>query len=388
MRIAMVAIFKNECEYILEWIAYHRSVIGITDFIIADNVSDDGTSQLLEALHQSGDIKRVFFPRESDNVGPQVPAYNFICNKFASDYDLFLFIDADEFLVNNTGKTISELVNQFSNLEKFGALALNWRIFGSSGNTYKQDGLVIERFYRASKKLEAVNSHLKSLVLKKAVEKMYIHQADLKNDFIYYNENMQPAQFVEHPSNTNICINTTSPYTREINNSLLYIAHFAVKSKAEHFQKKANRGSAGGSASRAKGQQYFSGHDMNHESCTDLIKHKNTVLSEMALIKESLQTKSPYYHYAKACIDTKHEKLSGWAISDYAEPLTLTCLIDEKQEKVLPLNHKRKDIIKAGLSKTELCGFSYSWSEIGEYKNSIKIWLTGGNLVIFEATMS
>lgn len=388
MRIAIVAIFKNECEYILEWIAYHRSVIGVTDFIIADNVSDDGTSQLLEALHQSGVIKRVFFPRESDNIGPQVPAYNFILNTFAKEYDYFLFIDADEFLVNNTGKSLPDFINQFSTFDNFGALALNWRIFGSSGNTYKQDGLVIERFYRASKKSEAVNSHLKSLVSRKAVDKMHIHQAELKSGFIYYNENMQPSQFVDHPSDTNISSSPSSPYTRAINNSLFYIAHFAVKSKAEHFQKKANRGSAGGSASRAKGQQYFSGHDLNHEICPDLNKFRETVLTEIESLKKSLRQKTPYYCYARAGIDSKHERFSGWAVSDHATSLTLTCLIDDKVEKTIPMNQKRKDVVKSGLSQNELCGFNYKWSEIGEYKNSIKIWLTGGNLVIFEATMS
>jgi len=46
MKIAIVAIFKNEFSYILEWISYHLE-IGEDHFYIADNVSDDGTSQLL-----------------------------------------------------------------------------------------------------------------------------------------------------------------------------------------------------------------------------------------------------------------------------------------------------------------------------------------------------
>src|SRR6188474_819157 len=100
MRTAIVAIFKNECEYVLEWIAYHRAVIGINDFIIADNISDDGTTQLLEALDQAGLIKRIVFPRESESAGPQIPAYNHILEQFKDQYDYFLFIDADEFLVN------------------------------------------------------------------------------------------------------------------------------------------------------------------------------------------------------------------------------------------------------------------------------------------------
>lgn len=389
MRIALVAIFKNECEYVLEWIAYHRAVLGISDFIIADNVSDDGTSQLLEALDLSGDIKRVFFPRESENIGPQVPAYNFILNKFAADYDFFLFIDADEFLVNNTGKAIADVVQQYSAINNFGAVALNWRIFGSSGNTYKQDGLVIERFYRASKNHETINSHLKSLVAGNRVQKMHIHQADLNDGFIYYDENLQPTQFVNHPSDSEVCIGTkTAPYTKAINNSRLYVAHFAVKSKSEHFQKKASRGSAGGSAGKEKGRQYFIGHDMNYEPCLDLYKHRDEVLAEIILLKKSLREKSPYFNYSQAAIDNKRTQLSGWAITDSDQPLTLTCLLDEKREKELTLNTKRKDLVKMGLSETELCGFSYPWAEIGDFTQSIKVWIKGGNLVIFEMTVS
>ena len=101
MKVALVAIVKDEHEYMLEWLAYHRAIIGIDGVIVADNVSSDGTSQLLEALDMAGYINRVHYPRLSPDAGPQIPAYNDIVNRFGSDYDYFLFIDADEFLVNN-----------------------------------------------------------------------------------------------------------------------------------------------------------------------------------------------------------------------------------------------------------------------------------------------
>ena len=49
--IAIGAIFRNEKEYILEWIAWHQSQ-GIDKFIIYDNESDDGTFELLELLQK------------------------------------------------------------------------------------------------------------------------------------------------------------------------------------------------------------------------------------------------------------------------------------------------------------------------------------------------
>lgn len=389
MRIAIAAIFKNECEYILEWIAYHRSIIGINDFFIADNVSDDGSSQLLEALDEAGVIKRVFFPRKSENEGPQIPAYNFIIEQYKSEIDYFLFIDADEFLVNNTDQSLNSIISQCASVNNFGALALNWRIFGSNGNTFKSDGLVIERFYRASKKDEKVNSHIKSLVSSKAITKMHIHQADLCDNKVYLNETQQHAIFLNRPSDTIPCVdNISAPFTQTINNSFLYIAHFAVKSKSEHFSKKASRGSAGGSASREKGRQYFIGHDLNQEKCLDLYKHSDKVEHSVKEIKKLLKLETPYFSYIRVNVDHKDERLSGWVSSDFEGPLVIQCLLDSSKLVELPLNTIRKDVYGKKLSSREKCGFSYTWDKIGKYNQSFKAWIKGSNLVFIDIAIS
>lgn len=389
MRIALVAIFKNECEYILEWLAYHRSVIGINDFIIADNVSDDGTSQLLEALDQAGQIKRVFFPRTSETEGPQIPAYNHIINTYSADYDYFIFIDADEFLVNNTGLTLQDFLRSCESNSHFGAIALNWRVFGSSGNTFKKDGMVIERFYRASRKIEKVNCHIKTLVASKAVQKMHIHQADLKEGYTFLNENKTPAIFLSRPSDTAPCPNgVTAPFTQDINNSLLYVAHFAVKSKSEHFFKKAGRGSAGGLSSREKGRQYFLGHDLNHEACFDLHQHCDKVEEEIRRIKRALKERSPYYSYIRVNMDNRYDRFAGWIATDFDGPITIQCLLDSKTQVELRLNIQRKDVYSKGLSSTDKCGFNYLWSEIGKYSQNIKAWVKGGNFVFLDININ
>jgi glycosyltransferase involved in cell wall biosynthesis len=389
MRTAIVAIFKNESEYVLEWIAYHRAIIGINDFIIADNISDDGTTQLLEALEQAGVIKRIVFPRESESAGPQIPAYNHILEQFKSQYDYFLFIDADEFLVNNTGKSLEGYLAEAAEKDNFGAISLNWQIFGSSGNSYKQNGLVTEIFYRASKKNQRVNCHTKSLVSSTAIQKMYIHHADLKENFICYDETLQQTIFLDQPLDTISCEGTrTTPFTKDIKNNLFYIAHFAVKSKYEHFLKKAARGSAGGMSSRQKGQLYFKIHDLNDDTCLDLKKHTDTIADEIKSLKRILQTETLYFSYCNAYIDKKHERFSGWIYSETQLPVTLCFLIDDKKIMELPLNAVRKDVVSKGLSNQENCGFNYLWSDIGIYKESLKVWIKSSNLVIFEANIS
>ncbi len=388
MKVALVAIVKDEHEYMLEWLAYHRAIIGIDGVIVADNVSSDGTSQLLEALDMAGYINRVHYPRLSPDAGPQIPAYNDIVNRFGSDYDYFLFIDADEFLVNNKAMPIQEILSQYESHADFGALVLNWRIFGSAGNTFKRNGLVTERFYRASRKQEGVNRHTKVLAKSNLIDQIHIHHVQLKTGFVCYDESGLPAVFLRRPSSADICEQGEStPFTKTIMNSGLYIAHFAVKSKAEHFFKKAKRGSAGGKSSHEKGERYFSGHDLNHEECKDLYEHLPAIKGEIASIYSRLNELTPYTSYLRCHVDQTDSVFAGWVATDFDGTVSLKVLLDGVYEKELPLNTVRTDVFSKDISNTELCGFRYAWKEIGDYKKSVAIWVKGGNLVVFEKTI-
>jgi|GEM_PF-4049655 len=53
MKFGIGAIFKDELDYILEWLAWRR-LAGFARFFVADNGSSDGTRQLLEALGEAG----------------------------------------------------------------------------------------------------------------------------------------------------------------------------------------------------------------------------------------------------------------------------------------------------------------------------------------------
>ena len=97
-KFAIVCIVKDEFDYLLEWIAYHRVVIGVDHFYIADNVSNDGTTQLLEALDMAGLITRIHFPRVDHTLGIQADAYNYILKKYGDYHQYMAFIDADLFV--------------------------------------------------------------------------------------------------------------------------------------------------------------------------------------------------------------------------------------------------------------------------------------------------
>ena len=57
----IVTCMKNECPYILEWIAYHLH-IGFTHFVVATNGCADGTARMLLNLERAGIVTHVQNP--------------------------------------------------------------------------------------------------------------------------------------------------------------------------------------------------------------------------------------------------------------------------------------------------------------------------------------
>lgn len=74
-------------------------------------------------------------------------------------YDWSAFIDVDEFIcLRDKSKSFKEILEEF---KAYPSLAINWRLFGSSGMKYDGSHDVVTRFT----KCEAVlNRHVKQLV--------------------------------------------------------------------------------------------------------------------------------------------------------------------------------------------------------------------------------
>jgi hypothetical protein len=173
-RIGVVAIARNERDYLLEWVAYHR-LAGFDGIHVYDNVSNDGTSEMLTALDAAGVVHRTHWPRR-EGIPPQRHAYQHFLETAAGRYDWVLVCDLDEFVVPRTG-TVKDFLRRGAEVAPdVSAYAIPWLVFGSGGQDRKRDGLVIERFTNCA---ERPGPSVKTIFRSDAVLAMRTHIADL-----------------------------------------------------------------------------------------------------------------------------------------------------------------------------------------------------------------
>ena len=165
--ISIAVIVKDEGLYLEEWIRYHRYV-GIDHIYIYDNGSADNTLLIANKYVKSGYVTLIQFPGQ----GVQLDAYNDAIERFQNESKYIAFIDADEFLFS-LDKNYSVKEQILSIMEKYpkaSGLAINWRMFGSSGHIHKPSvGGVIDNFLYCSKIDGKGNNCIKTVVKTKQV---------------------------------------------------------------------------------------------------------------------------------------------------------------------------------------------------------------------------
>ena len=172
-RFAICAIARNEADYLLEWVAHYR-LLGVDGIHVYDNVSDDGTSELLAALDLTGDLHRVHWPRRG-GADPQRAAYEHFLQEAAHHYDWVLFCDVDEFLMVPVG--LAELVRGAVRVDReVSALAIPWLMFGADQQDSMRPGLVSERFVNCASE---PGPSVKTMVRPSAALRMRTHICDL-----------------------------------------------------------------------------------------------------------------------------------------------------------------------------------------------------------------
>jgi len=323
------AIFRNEAPYVLEWIAHHRSM-GFRDIFIADNDSDDGTWELLQALEKLGYLKCFRFPNPQGK-SPQLPAYDEVMHRFGNDVDWMAFIDADEFVWPTNGEltAIPSLAGLAARPE-VGAIVLNWAIHGSSWHTNHAAGLVTERFQRRAPRRLNINHHYKTVLRTAAWSGRFKNPHQARLDAPWQVKHVNGAPVVPHPR-------YGAGLSSEVVWEILRLNHYAVKSRQEFEERKRPKGRVSHQAERR--ETYFTYHDRNDDPSPFSELARSRLTAEIARMEAELRAAghtppecpkaaavlAPPFEGVQGSLDTVRLDegqlvLSGWALEGKGAP--------------------------------------------------------------------
>ncbi|WP_374393571.1 glycosyltransferase family 2 protein [Tabrizicola sp.] len=223
-RIALCGIVRNEIRGIVEWLAHYKA-LGFSDFLIYDNESTDGTSEVLRALDEAGELVHLDWPH---TVGerPQRLAYEHA--RKHSDADWIAYFDADEFLVLHRDATIGDFLARFDG--DVSAIAVNWIVFGSGGQQAYRPLPVVERFTDALPSGAKESRTVKALGRRERLSGTGIHRVAVAE-----------GRYVTPSGRDAVFDGLTATVAPEVAVAALH--HYAVKSRQE-FEEKRARGHA------------------------------------------------------------------------------------------------------------------------------------------------
>jgi hypothetical protein len=272
----LVASVKNECPYLLEFVAHYR-LLGFDQIFIVTNDNTDRTLELLEPLQVAG-----FLDYIAHSVPPtDAPLRN--ANRIAMKYvraqgeDAFIYVaDADEFLILPQDGDIKSYLRRFPDAT---CICFNWKFYGSDGHVERPGGLVMAAYTRRAEDEFREHRTLKS---------MFRLDANLTGfgSHFPYHENLeglsyQYADGTKFPA-TQIYDKPHQNWSR-ISYDLAVVNHYGIKSLSEYRLKQARgRGAVNSKSSRTRyNDEYFERFDNNIVLDTPGVEHIEKVKAEM-----------------------------------------------------------------------------------------------------------
>ena len=258
----LCAIAKNEGPYIVEWIDFHLR-IGFDHVTVYDN---DSTDEGLSALRSYRNTTVIDWPsvvgRNNQNA-----AYEDYFHKYAPHFEWVMHLDVDEFLNLKKFSTLKSFLDEFDDVD---GVAVNWRMFGSSGLKKYEPGSVLSRFERASLSSFPPNAHVKTIYRPKSIERPYQHSPVFKNNAV-----LVDTQHRVLPEHANV-------YNHDIDLQNAQINHYFTKSYEEFLIKRA-RGKADvpdeEDPNKYRELVEFDYYDRNEEEDTTILRRHEKLMS-------------------------------------------------------------------------------------------------------------
>ncbi|MFC1784124.1 glycosyltransferase family 92 protein [Candidatus Neomarinimicrobiota bacterium] len=229
--LGLVAIFRGEDDYLVEWIEFHK-MMGVDHFILYDNGLEKSSQVLLKPYIEKGLVTHIPFPdvpglrdgRNADTLSIQQMAYADFIIRFRSHFKFIIQLDIDEFLFPKSHNSITDALKQFDD-SKLARIEVNWTNFGDSGHLTKPSGLVISNFTKSGNNV--VRHTVKSISNTRYLSKR----------FAYTNVHRFSHRFSLKDIFTKLLLGEPIIVKGKIANDLFQLNHYITKSKEEFIDK-------------------------------------------------------------------------------------------------------------------------------------------------------
>jgi Glycosyl transferase family 2 len=367
-RIAIASIMKNEAPYLLEWLAWHR-LMGVETFVIGDNESSDGLTEMLISLEEHEVLTR-FSVSPPPGRAPQIEAYEIVATQHADAADWIFVIDADEFVVPTNADALRAYVDRIP--EDVGAVCVNWAVFGSSERVAPGAGVVMRRFVNRAHSDAPVNRHYKSLVRGEALGagSKNVHHINIKPGWRRVDTDFADIELDRGVEGLSAAVCWSG----------VRLNHYVIKSWSEFWNKKVSRGRATGMPDQ-RGETFFNKHDINDAYDPLPIELHARLLDEIATLRDMIPdvlatvregdiaastTKQKTYradprgNIDSAAINADGELVVyGWALTPEGGPVGNLNI--RAGDQILPAKSvkivERSDVARTYQGASESCGF-------------------------------
>ena len=240
---ALVACARNETDYIVEWLDYHR-LIGFEHVYLYCN--DDIPDRLRETVgcYCDGPSPFVTFRHwrhaaDEDFVGEQRRMYTHFLRHHMEEVERFCFLDVDEFFVLRGSNNIGCFVDSLGFEADF--LYFNWLVYGNSGRIVRDDASVLLSYVHRSPQID----HFTKLICRaSAIDPTIVSELEIDTGPFFWHG--FDGCGIEGVSFRNVLGESMEGYSLQVASAMLepatataailakgYIAHFAFKSEQD-----------------------------------------------------------------------------------------------------------------------------------------------------------
>jgi hypothetical protein len=274
-RVALCCRIRDEARYLSEFIEYYLAA-GIDHFFFYEKLSRDNFRDVLAPFIARGLVTlSESWPETTMSPSAECDCILRSINHFA----WVGFIDADEFTVIKDGRSLGEFLADF---DRYPAVALHWKIFGSNGHKTIPGGPVIEDYSRREKD---PNMHVKCFVRPDLV-------ANYRNSHSWYYRGMKRAvNELGRPVSGSVSFPPTA--------LTAWINHYHHKSDQEYFEKAARKSIVD------KGSMQFINRSLERHVVTE--KTSNEIFDQSAVEyylerckRLSIEPRIPFYSIASS----------------------------------------------------------------------------------------